>query len=576
MLPKAMPLMALALLMSAPLVFAQAPALEITGAGSRLEDNIRAYVDIADESCQAGQWRLRAIARNLDDNIAKAGRALGYYHMKVDKSFDREGECWRLKLAVTPGEPTRLGAVNVALEGEGRDDPELQAVLNGNGLHRDDVLDHGRYESFKSRLLREASIRGYFDATYETSEVLVSLEDRRARVNMRLDTGPRYRLGDIQVNHDILGEPLIERYLADFQSGQYYQSADLENLRREFRASGYFEGVRVVPDLQNRSEAEVPVVIDLTGGPRHSYSAGAGYATDTGPRLLLGYENRYLNSRGHTLDANVNVAETITTYQVAYGIPMRRPAYDKLKLYTGFDQEELNDWQSDRLATGVNYSTWHSGNWLTTYGLSVEREDYRFGEAPSRRSEMVIPLLSASVTRGPDSNYPLSGWSLLARLKGGSENLGSSTDFAQAYGRLKYIQKLGAGRLLLRAEGGVTEVDDFAALPVSLRFFAGGDASVRGYGYKTLGPANAEDIVVGGSRLLTTSVEYDYRVYGDWALAVFWDEGNAFNREDYKRYRGVGAGVRWISPVGPVRVDIAHALDGDRGWRLHLSVGPDL
>ena len=571
-----MPLIALALMVSSPAVLAQTPALDITGASSSLEDNIRAYVDISEESCQAGQWRLRAIARNLDDNITKAGRALGYYHMTVDKSFSREGDCWGLKLAVTPGERTRLGVVNVALDGEGQDDPELQAVVNGNGLNQGDVLNHGRYESFKSRLMRAASTRGYFDATFDTSEVLVSLEDKQARINMRLDTGPRYRLGDIEVTHDILGDPLIERYLADFQTGQYYQATDLEKLRREFRSSGYFKGVRVVPDMQNRTGERVPVVIDLTGGPRHSYSVGAGYATDTGPRLRLGYENRYLNSRGHTLDSHVNIAEAVTTYQVSYGIPMERPAYDKLKLYTGFDQEELNDWQSDRLATGVNYSTWHSSNWLSTYGLSVEREDYQFGEAPSRRSEMVIPLWSASVTRGPESNYPMSGWSMLVRLKGTSENLGSSTDFAQAYGRVKYIQKLGAGRLLLRAEGGVTEVDDFAVLPVSLRFFAGGDASVRGYGYKTLGPTNAEDIVVGGSRLLTTSVEYDYRFYGNWALAVFLDEGNAFNREDYERYRGVGAGIRWISPVGPVRVDVAHALDGDRGWRLHLSVGPDL
>lgn len=563
-------------LMLASLANAQEPSLEITGASSQLADNIRAYVNIADESCGAGQWRLRALARTLDDNITKAGRALGYYHLSAKKDFTRTDDCWRLTLAITPGEPTRLSTVNIALEGEGSDDGRLKDLVRNSGLAEGNQLNHGRYDSFKSRLLQAASTRGYFDAEYVTSEVLVSKSDKSARVNMLMDTGSRYRLGDIQLNHDILGRPLLDRYLARFEEGQYYQASDLEQLRSEFRSSGYFEGVRVVPDLENLQDSQVPIVIDLTGGPRHSYSAGAGYATDTGPRVLLGYQNRYLNSRGHTFDANVNVAETITTYQVSYGIPMERPAYDKLKLYTGFGQEKLNGWQSDRLATGVNYSTWQAGNFLNTYGLAAEREDYSFGEDPSRRSELIIPMFTSSITRGPESNYPMSGWSLMGRLKGASEDLGSSTDFAQAYGRIKYIQKLGAGRLLLRAEGGITEVDDFAALPISLRFFAGGDASVRGYGYKNLGPMNDDDIVIGGSRLLTTSIEYDYRVYGDWALAVFLDEGNAFNNEDYERYRGVGAGVRWISPVGPVRVDLAHALDGDRGWRLHLSVGPDL
>jgi|SRR5690554_155550 len=574
--PHLLSLLALMLMLTVVHAAAQTPTLDITGADSRLADNIRAYVDIADESCQGGSWRLRAIARKLDDNITQAGRALGYYHMTVDKSFAQEENCWRLQLAVEPGEPTRLSEISLALLEEGESDGELQRVLQGHGLNRGDVLHHGRFDSFKSRLLSAASARGYFDADYATSEVLVSLEEKLARVNMRLDTGPRYRLGAIEVTHDILDAAFIDRYLTDFQTGQHYQAADLERLRREFRSGGYFEAVRVVPDLQERTDGQVPVVIDLTGGPRHSYSAGAGYATDIGPRVRLGYENRYINQRGHTLSAYTNIAENVTTYQLTYGIPMRRPAYDQLRLFTGFDQEKLNDWQSDRLATGVQYSTWHKGNWLSTYGLNVEREDYRFGEAPSRRAEMVIPSWSASLTRGPESNYPLSGWSLLVRFKGASEDLGSSTDFVQAFGRLKYIQKLGAGRLLLRAEGGVTEVDDFTALPVSLRFFAGGDASVRGYGYKTLGPLNEDALVVGGSRLLTTSVEYDYRVYGDWALAIFLDQGNAFHDGDYERYRGVGAGVRWVSPVGPVRVDIAHALDGERGWRLHLSVGPDL
>src|SRR5690606_37200270 len=253
-----------------------------------------------------------------------------------------------------------------------------------------------------------------------------------------------------------------------------------------------------------------------------------------------------------------------------------RPAYDKLQLYTGFGEEKLNQAQSQRLATGLNYSTWQGGQWVNSYGLSAEREDYRFGEDPSQRSELIIPSFSTSITNGPQTGYPLHGWSVMGRVKGGSESLGSSTDFLQGYGRIKFIQKFGPGRFLLRVEGGVTEVHNFDELPISLRFFAGGDASVRGYDYKTLGPMNDDEIVVGGSRLLTTSVEYDYRIYGDWAVAVFWDEGNAFNREDYKRYRGVGTGIRWISPVGPVRIDVAKALDGDKGWRLHLSVGPDL
>ena len=557
------------------LVHAAEPALEITGASKTLEANIRAYLDLSNEPCDAAEWRLRAVARDLDARIQDAGRALGYYHLTSQKTFSRPENCWHLALAVTPGEPVRLSAVSIALEGEGQDSRLLNSIADDSGLDKGDRLNHGHYDRFKRRLLLAANTQGYFDANYRESEVLVSVEKNTARVNLLLDTGVRYRLGAINVTHDILSDNLIDRYIT-LETGQEYRAEDLQQLKSELRASRYFAGVSITPDLDNTENREVPIDIELVGGPKHSYSAGIGYATDTGPRVLLGYENRYLNRRGHKFDADVNASESITTYQVSYSIPMERPAYDVLQLFTGFEQEELNDWESNRLATGISYSTWQTSQWLNTYSLSAEREDYIFGEAPGQRSELLIPMYSASVTRGPQTGYPLSGWSLLVRLKGTDESFGSSTDFLQGYGRVKYIHKLGPGRLLLRAEGGITEVDDFDKLPISLRFFAGGDASVRGYGYKTLGPVNADDIVVGGSRLLTGSVEYDYKVLDDWAVAAFWDEGSAFNKGYVDRYRGVGMGLRWISPVGPVRVDVARALDGDKGWRVHLSVGPDL
>ena len=168
-------------------------------------------------------------------------------------------------------------------------------------------------------------------------------------------------------------------------------------------------------------------------------------------------------------------------------------------------------------------------------------------------------------------------------MSGSPETLGSSVSFVQLYGRAKYIHPLGKGRLLLRAEAGMTEVDELTSLPASVRFFAGGDASVRGYDYESLGPKEDIEVdgeivseVVGGNNLLVTSIEYDYLVRPKWAIAAFYDQGNAGNDFDFDFARSVGLGVRWISPIGPVRIDVAKALDEGRGWALHLSMGPDL
>lgn len=552
-----------------------APSLELRGGSDALRDNIQAYLDVGSQSCRLARWHVRALGQELDRKMEEAARALGYYHLQSEKTFTRTEDCWNLQVDLTPGPQVAYEQVTVLVEGEGANNRDLERA-RGNGILREgETLNHGRYESYKSRLLQAADAQGYFDARYRVAEVLVSQERNTARVNLILDTGARYRIGDIRIEHDILSDDLIDRYVT-LETGQVYESEDLVKLKSELQSSNYFGSVSVEPQLNALKDDQVPVNIELLRGPKHSYSVGAGYASDIGPRILLGYENRYLNSRGHSLDATVNASEVITTYQVGYSIPMARPAYEVLRVYTGYTQEDINDSISNRLATGVNYSSWETSEWLNNFGLSYEEEEFRFGDAPATTSELVIPMYSTSYTSSRDVKYPRRGWNLLVRVKGASQAVVSSTDFAQVYSRVKMILPLGEGRLLLRAEGGVTEVDDFSKLPISQRFFAGGDASVRGYDYKTLGPKNDDGIVIGGSRLLTASVEYDQKVYGDFSLAAFYDEGTSFNKGYLDPYRGVGVGVRWISPVGPVRADIAKALDGDEGWRVHLSVGPDL
>lgn len=162
-------------------------------------------------------------------------------------------------------------------------------------------------------------------------------------------------------------------------------------------------------------------------------------------------------------------------------------------------------------------------------------------------------------------------------FSGGEEHLLSDLSFIQVKNQLKLVTTLYPRvRLLTRLEGGATVVDDLAELPVSLRFFAGGDQSVRGYAYKSLGPLDNGELV-GGRYLVAGSVEGEYRFLPKWAVAVFADAGNAFDHGDYALKQSVGIGMRWISPVGPVRVDIAHPINEPaRNYRLHLTIGPDL
>jgi translocation and assembly module TamA len=166
------------------------------------------------------------------------------------------------------------------------------------------------------------------------------------------------------------------------------------------------------------------------------------------------------------------------------------------------------------------------------------------------------------------------------RISGTDEVLGSDTGFFQANAAGKIILPLwSTARVLARGEVGWTAEQDFDALPFSVRYFTGGDNTVRGYQYKSLGPKDAEGQVIGGSELVVASIELDQQVFGNWSVAAFVDMGNAFNTfADMSLKTGVGGGVRWYSPLGPIRFDIAVPLANDApdNFRIHLTIGPDL
>jgi translocation and assembly module TamA len=204
-------------------------------------------------------------------------------------------------------------------------------------------------------------------------------------------------------------------------------------------------------------------------------------------------------------------------------------------------------------------------------------EDFEIG-SQSGRSRLLMPGLEWVRLDADDAIRPNRGSRLQFELRGASDSLGSDTSFVQFTATGKWIWSvLTKSRVLVRTELGRIWFDNFLDLPPSVRYFAGGDYSVRGYDYETLGPVNELGEVIGGSRLFTAGVEFETQVKPAWSVALFSDSGNAFSSSDVDFFSSVGIGARWRSPLGPVRIDLAKPLDGpDRDVRLHLTLGPDL
>lgn len=580
------------LLSSVNVLAAPAPDIHIDGGSEELRENVRQYLTLADGSCSAPEWRLKSLLVEAENEIKKAAEALGYYQLTFTTDLTSTNDCWKLKIQLTPGEQVNITELTLIIRGDGTEDERFKELYEKPDMRIGDKLHHGRYESLKNRISTLATSRGFFDGRFDVARVTVNAAENTANVELIYNTGTRYRIGEIRMAHNILSEDFLEGFL-NVHTGDFYDTDKLLELKSYYNTSNYFSVATASPDLQHLHDHTVDIDVQLEERKRFAYSVGAGLSTDTGPRVLLGFENRYINSSGHSLKADVSASNIKTTAQVAYTIPMENPAYEFLKIYAGYEKEITDTTYSNKDTYGVSYTNYERNRWLHTYAINIENEDSILA-GKEKFTHLLIPSVTFSRTKTDASPYPLSGWSMLAKLSGSPKTFGSDVSYEQLYLRGKFIHEFGRGRFLLRSEMGITEVNDLDELPTSVRFFAGGGTSVRGYDYKSLGPkADAvdqktgviiidektglpEQEVIGGKNVWVNSVEYDYRVRPTWAVAAFYDIGDASNDFDFSFKRGVGLGVRWISPIGPVRIDIARGLDEPKGWNLHISMGPDL
>jgi translocation and assembly module TamA len=304
--------------------------------------------------------------------------------------------------------------------------------------------------------------------------------------------------------------------------------------------------------------------------------AGIGVSTDTGPRLRLGYENRYVNQHGHRWRADSHISALNRAVSGSYEIPFRDPVQDRLMLSSGYQYENNESAESEQIRLGASLINGLFRGWVLTRSLDYERENFTVADQ-TETSELVMPGVQIQKIRSSHPVYPRRGWKVGAGIRGTHPSISTTATFIQSRLWMKGIVAAGPARLLARLEAGQTDVAEVATLPATVRFFAGGDNSIRGFDYQTLGPLDADGEVTGGRSLLVGSIETDFALSQRWHPAVFVDAGNAFNNINSANLRvSAGTGMRWRSPLGPIRIDLARPVDANRGWRLHLSMGPDL
>ncbi len=586
-------LLSIAFIAIAQSVLAQvpSPSIRISGADPRLEANIRALLGIATERCNTDLRRLNRLVPQMDADIERAAQALGYYALTYSSEFIETDACWALDIDVSPGVPVTVGDIEVSISPDetrklGQEDP-FANLLNNMPMRSGNQLLHSDYENLKSSLSATAVENGYFAARFTRSELRVDLQRNRADVVIDFDPGERFRFGTIRITPiEELSQRFMTRFVP-FEEGTPYSTEALIELRDSLNNSQYFSDVAVTPQLNATQTSgaaasrEVPVNIDLNMRPRRSWSTGIGVTTDIGPRLTLAYEDRYLNRSGHRFNGDAALSPLDQRGNLTYNIPLRDPSTESLSLSTGLVGQNNDTFITDTFKIGLSYrSTVDAGflgeDWLQNIFTNYQHEKSEINDVVET-SNLTINGINWTKTQADDPIYPLHGWRLFAQVSGASNALMSDLSFVQLYASAKFVHDIGIGRFLLRSEIATSVVGGVEELPVSIRYFTGGDQSVRGYQYGSIGAVNDDGEVIGGKHLLNGSVEYDFQVRPGWRGAVFYDTGNSF--ADYTKLglkSGVGFGVRWQSPIGPIRADLARGLDDDGSFRLHITMGPDL
>jgi translocation and assembly module TamA len=304
---------------------------------------------------------------------------------------------------------------------------------------------------------------------------------------------------------------------------------------------------------------------------------GVGFTTNTGPRGRLGFTNRRIDERGHQWGANLLLSNVVSELTANYRLPSGDPRSEWLSLDIGFKHEVTDTSTSDAYQMGIRRIKERSRGWREAQFVDFLFEDFVIGDQQDS-STLVIPGIAWQRVKTANRFRPDNGLRLFLEFRGSADALGSDTNFFRADAAAKWIRKVRArSRIILRGELGAILTDRFSELPPSIRFFVGGDASIRGYDFQSLGPTGPDGNVIGGTAKLVASAEYEFDVKQKWSVAAFVDSGNAFDNFDLQPRTGAGIGFRWQSPVGPVRVDVAKPFNGvDRGLRLHVTFGPDL
>lgn len=541
--------------------------------------NVQAAVALPPGLVQEGRvdrWWLDRFERQVPERVRRALEPFGYYNAEVKTSLETpEGSLFRLHVKVETGEPVHVTSAKVGIHGPGAQEKKLKDFLNVFPLKEGDILRQDKYDEAKGAFKAQALDLGYLDADFSIHVIRVSQTEAKASIELVLETGPLYRFGEVTfTGASIYPEFYLRRYL-NFKSGEVFSYSKISQTQLNLINSDRFREVTVEAKKEESQDFRVPVTVTLTPSRPKRLRFGIGYETDIGAKLSARYQDVNFNRWGHELNAELSVSQRLQGLVTRYVLPSRKDLDSYTSLRLGLQREDTETYDSRSLFLEPEYVHGFGRGMIGSVYIQGRLEDFNIGEEDGR-SRLLMPGLRFSRRQYNDLIRPTKGYRFALETRGAAQILGSDTNFLQFLMNGDAMIPLPFRfSLLMRIEGGTTLADPLENLPPSVRFFAGGDRSVRGYAYQSLGPKDAFGDVTGGKHLLVGSIELEKAIAKIFGVAAFYDVGNAFNSFGHMNLQqGVGLGIRIYTPVGPIRLDLARQVGvKDPDFRIHFTVG---
>ncbi|HET8869810.1 MAG TPA: BamA/TamA family outer membrane protein [Aquabacterium sp.] len=560
---------------------------------------LRNYLDLARfqsegqaDGDQINLVELRRLVVSAPEQARGLLEAEGYFAAKITtRVADASGgQPMVVTIKVEPGPLTRVTKVQMVFEGEldtrlsngdERAQTLVQTLQDGWGLSEGNVFKQADWSAAKNATLAKLRALGYPTASWSGTSVTVDAEQQSAKLFLVADSGPAFFYGGIRVEGLRHQPSSAVTNLAPFKPGDPYQEAQLVDLQDRIQKINLFDNVFVTTDVDPTSAAAVPVVVQVHEMPLQQASVGVGISSDTGPRVSFEHLHRQPFDSNWQAKTKLQVGRDDSNLQLdltSHPWPGRQRG-----LISGLLAYQVDD--SNAVTTSQR---WRVGRLRELD--TMERTDYLEFQHAKVRSEEGITVSQASslagtsqwIFRNVDSQVlPTKGVTTTVSATAGHtfSTLEASGYFGRAYARLTgYLPLPWSWYSSARAEWGQVIARDSVSVPDTLLFRAGGDESVRGYAYRSLG-VQSDGVTIGGRSLVTGSFELAHpltKSMPNLLGAVFLDAGDAAaNPRDLHIKLGYGAGLRFRSPVGPLKFDIAYGRDVQQ-IRVHFSVGISL